>query len=35
MFQQALLRFLTGQDNALDDLRAGVELVLPKLLLPS
>jgi AcrR family transcriptional regulator len=35
MFQQALLRFLAGQDNALDDLRAGVELVLPRLLLPS
>jgi AcrR family transcriptional regulator len=35
MFQQALLRFLAGQDNALDDLRAGVELVLPKLLLPT
>jgi AcrR family transcriptional regulator len=35
MFQQALLRFLAGQDNALDDLRAGVGLVLPRLLLPS
>jgi AcrR family transcriptional regulator len=35
MFQQALLRFLAGQDNALDDLRTGVELVLPRLLLPS
>jgi AcrR family transcriptional regulator len=35
MFQQALLRFLAGQDTALDDLRAGVELVLPKLLLPT
>ncbi len=34
LFQQALLRHLSGEPNALDDLREGVEKVLPKLLIP-
>jgi AcrR family transcriptional regulator len=34
LFQQALLRHLSGEPKALDDLREGVEKVLPKLLIP-
>ena len=34
LFQQALLRHLAGDPNALSDLRTGVELTLPKLLIP-
>ncbi|WBQ05737.1 TetR/AcrR family transcriptional regulator [Kribbella sp. CA-293567] len=34
LFQQALLRHLSGRPNALTDLRDGVERTLPKLLIP-
>ncbi len=34
LFQQALLRHLSGEPNALTDLREGVERTLPKLLIP-
>ncbi|WP_433012162.1 TetR/AcrR family transcriptional regulator [Kribbella sp. CA-294648] len=34
LFQQALLRHLSGQPNALQDLREGVDRILPKLLVP-
>lgn len=34
LFQQALLRHLSGQPDALPDLREGVDRILPKLLTP-
>jgi AcrR family transcriptional regulator len=34
LFQQSLLRYLAGQHETLDDLRAAAEQLLPKLVLP-